>query len=77
MIKATIGSPRGDETMKRKLLLVSAFAAAIGVVIIPVMISDVALAQSSNKMGVRNDCYKPNGKKISCDKMHAEDKKKK
>jgi hypothetical protein len=63
--------------MKRKLLLVSAFAAAIGLVIIPVMISDVALAQSSNKMGVRNGCYTTNGKKIPCDKMHAEDKKKK
>jgi len=63
--------------MKRKFLLINAVAAAIGIVIMPVLFSDVALAQSGGrKMGGAIDrCYTKDGKSVRCENLDAANKK--
>ena len=60
--------------MKSKLLLISAVAAAIALVM-PVLVSDVAFAQSANRMNTLKNCYTNDNKKVPCDKLDAANKK--
>ena len=61
--------------MKSRLLLISAIAAAIAMVIMPVLVSDVAFAQSANRMNPLKNCYTNDNRKVPCDKLDAENKK--
>jgi hypothetical protein len=62
--------------MKSKLLLVSAVAAAFAL-IMPVLVSDVALAQSGGRKmgGAINRCYKKDGRSVRCENLDAQNKK--
>ena len=59
--------------MKCGVAIISAFAAVIGIVIMPVLASDVASAQSSGRKGADTvqKCYADNGKPVRCDRLGA------